>query len=146
MILQYAYRMYKCFCFWKFYHTSFKRFNTKLWSCNTYYFLLHTLGESFGTSVFLINLHVLGCPEHDLTIFGKCLSVCDTHFVAALEQKLMDRNSCKLIIVAPYHKLVLIRFWGISLSRWRCYSGFFAKFCGRTRAKTNGHKFMKIYI
>ena len=25
---------------------------------------------------FFIDLHVLGCPEQDLTIFGKCLSVC----------------------------------------------------------------------
>ena len=25
---------------------------------------------------FLMDLHVLGCPEHDLTIFGKCLSDC----------------------------------------------------------------------
>ena len=25
---------------------------------------------------FSMDLHVLGCPEHDLTIFGKCLSVC----------------------------------------------------------------------
>ena len=25
---------------------------------------------------FLMDLHVLGCSEHDLTIFGKCLSVC----------------------------------------------------------------------
>ena len=25
---------------------------------------------------FLIDLHVLGCPENDLTTFGKCLSVC----------------------------------------------------------------------
>ena len=25
---------------------------------------------------FLMDLHALGCPEHDLTIFGQCLSVC----------------------------------------------------------------------
>ena len=25
---------------------------------------------------FLMDLHVLGCPEHDLTISGKCQSVC----------------------------------------------------------------------
>ena len=39
----------------------------------------------------------LGCPEHDITIFTKCLFVdryvcryvCDTHIVAAPEQKLM---------------------------------------------------------
>ena len=38
---------------------------------------------------FLMNLHVLGCPEQDFTIFTKFLSVCDANFVAALEQKLM---------------------------------------------------------
>ena len=25
---------------------------------------------------FLMDLHALGCPEHDLTVSGKCLSVC----------------------------------------------------------------------
>ena len=27
---------------------------------------------------FLMDLTILGCPEYDLTIFGKCLSVCVT--------------------------------------------------------------------
>ena len=36
---------------------------------------------------FFTDLHVLGCPKHDFTIFTKCLSLCDTNFVATLEQK-----------------------------------------------------------
>ena len=44
------------------------------------------------TSVFLMSLHVLGCPEHDFIIYAICLPVCDTNFVAALTQKLMDGN------------------------------------------------------
>ena len=38
-----------------------------------------------------MDLHVLGCPEHDLTISGKCLSECDKNFVAIVE--LMHRTS-----------------------------------------------------
>ena len=42
--------------------------------------------------IFLINLHVLGYPEYDFTIYIKCLCVClgVTNFVAALAQELMD--------------------------------------------------------
>ena len=46
---------------------------------------------------FLTDLHILGWFEHDFTIFTKCLSVglstrvCDTNFVAALEQEVMGR-------------------------------------------------------
>ena len=46
---------------------------------------------------FLTDLHVLECPEHDFTIFTKCLSVCDTNFVAALEQKQMGKYAWNLI-------------------------------------------------
>ena len=42
---------------------------------------------------FLMDLHVLGCPEHDLTIFGKCLCVCDKNFVASVARELMNRIS-----------------------------------------------------
>ena len=46
---------------------------------------------------FLMDLHVLGCPEHDLTIFGKCLSaclcVCDKNFVASVARELNNRIS-----------------------------------------------------
>ena len=46
-----------------------------------FYFLLYTREEStwFAKIVdfrFSMDLHVLRCPEHDLTIFRKCLSVC----------------------------------------------------------------------
>ena len=46
---------------------------------------------------FLVDLHGLGCPEHDLTIFGKCLSVrlcvCDKNFVASVTRELMNKIS-----------------------------------------------------
>ena len=37
-----------------------------------------------------MDLNILGCPEHDFTIYTKCLSICNTDFMAALAQKLMD--------------------------------------------------------
>ena len=42
-----------------------------------FYFLLHTLEESIGFEKifiirFLMDLHILICPEYDLTIFRKC--------------------------------------------------------------------------
>ena len=30
-----------------------------------------------------MDLHVLECPEHDLSISGECLSVCDKNFWAS---------------------------------------------------------------
>ena len=62
-----------------------------------YYFLLYSKwGKNIGIPKifdfrFLTDLHVLGCPEYDFTIFTKYLCVCDTNFVAAVAQKLMDR-------------------------------------------------------
>ena len=46
-----------------------------------FYFLLYALDESIGFAkifdfLFSIDFDVLRCPEHDLTIFRKCLSVC----------------------------------------------------------------------
>ena len=46
-----------------------------------FYFLLYALEKSIGFVKifefrFSMDLHVLGYPEHDLTIFRKCLSVC----------------------------------------------------------------------
>ena len=38
----------------------------------------------------LIDSCTIRCPEYDLTNFGKCLSVCDPTFAAALAQKLMN--------------------------------------------------------
>ena len=42
---------------------------------------------------FLMKFHALGCPEHDLTISGKCLSVCvcDKNFVSSVTQELINR-------------------------------------------------------
>ena len=37
-----------------------------------------------------MDLHVLGFPEHDATIFSKYLSTRDTNFVVKLAQVLMD--------------------------------------------------------
>ena len=54
---------------------------------------------------FLMDLHVLGCVKHDLTISRKCLSVClcfcasvclcvyDKNFVASVARELMNRIS-----------------------------------------------------
>ena len=47
---------------------------------------------------FLIDLYILGCPEHDMTISAKvCLSVflrvSEKHFVASVAQELMNRIS-----------------------------------------------------
>ena len=43
-------------------------------------------------------LHVLGCLEHDLTIFTKCLFVCNTNIVVALEYKLIYGILCIVVI------------------------------------------------
>ena len=43
---------------------------------------------------FLKNLHILGCPDHDLTIYGICLSVClDVWTCICMWQKFCDRSS-----------------------------------------------------
>ena len=41
----------------------------------------------------LMDLHVLGCPEHDLTISGKCLfvSMCATKNFASVARELIHR-------------------------------------------------------
>ena len=39
---------------------------------------------------FLMDLHALGCPEHDLIIFGTCLSVC---LSVCVTRELMNRIS-----------------------------------------------------
>ena len=69
---------------------------------------------------FLTDWHLLGCPEHDFTIFTKCLAACrsaclfDTNFVATLEQKLMGRfawnfiSNCSLIWIRADKSLVYI--------------------------------------
>ena len=48
---------------------------------------------------FLMVLLILACPEHELTIFGKCLSVrvsvrvSDKNFVVSVAQELINRIS-----------------------------------------------------
>ena len=46
---------------------------------------------------FLMDWHVLRRPEHDFTISGKCLSVCDKNFVASVAGELMHRISWNFI-------------------------------------------------
>ena len=46
-----------------------------------------------------MDLHVLGCPEHDLSISGKCLSVCNKNFVANVTQELIKGISWNLYLV-----------------------------------------------
>ena len=41
----------------------------------------------------LMDLHVLGCSEHDLTISRKCLSVYDKNFMASVSRELMNKIS-----------------------------------------------------
>ena len=64
----------------------------------SFYFLLHNkkkvlvFVKNFDFR-FLMNLHVLGCLEHDLTISRKYLSVCDKNFVKSVTRELMRRIS-----------------------------------------------------
>ena len=46
---------------------------------------------------FFMDLHVLRCPEYDLTISGKCMSVCLWNFVASVARELMSRISWNFI-------------------------------------------------
>ena len=46
----------------------------------------------------LMDLHVFGCPEHEMTISEKksvcvCVCVCDKNFVASVAQELISRIS-----------------------------------------------------
>ena len=50
---------------------------------------------------FLMDWHVLGCPEHDCTILGKCLSVCDKNFVGSVAQELLNKISWNFIFSIP---------------------------------------------
>ena len=73
-----------------------------VWMSVLFYFLsCFTFEESTGFSKifdvrFSINLHVLRCPEHDLTIFRKCpsicLYVCLQNFVDTVTQELICVN------------------------------------------------------
>ena len=57
-----------------------------------------------------MDLHVLGCSEHDLTISGKCLSVCEKNFVASVARELMYGISWNFILRVSTRKLVSINF------------------------------------
>ena len=46
---------------------------------------------------FLMDIRVLVCLEHDLTISGKCLCVCDKNFVASVAQELIHRISWNFV-------------------------------------------------
>ena len=54
---------------------------------------------------FLMDLYILECPDHDLTISGKCLyaclsacpCVCDKNFVASVARELMQKISGNFI-------------------------------------------------
>ena len=75
------------------------------------YFLLCILEESIGFAKifdfwFSMNLYVLKCPEHDLTIFRKCLSAVCMHvdpqnFVDTLSQDLCAEIDETLFSIAP---------------------------------------------
>ena len=77
-----------------------KNHTTKLKDSNYLFTFLYIEEESTGFVQifdfrFLMDLHVLGCPEHDFIISGKCLSVClcvcDKNFVASVAWELMHR-------------------------------------------------------
>ena len=83
----------------KNFFTSYIYFARRAWK-ESYYFLLYTQ-ESIGfTKIFHIrfsmDLHVLRCSEHDLTMFRKCLSVClyacFQNILDTVYQELMCRN------------------------------------------------------
>ena len=44
-----------------------------------------------------MDLHNLGWFEHDLTVSGKCLSVCDKNFVASVDRELKHGISWNFI-------------------------------------------------
>ena len=45
-----------------------------------------------------MDLHILGCHDHDFTIYtNTCLCVCEANFMAALAQNLMDGISGNFI-------------------------------------------------
>ena len=87
-----------------------RQYYTKMWVRKIFSFhcdflfspLFFTTEESIGFVKifdfrFLMDLHVLGCPDGNLTISGKCLSVylcvSDKNFVASVARELMNRIS-----------------------------------------------------
>ena len=77
--------------------------------------VLHS--RKFSTSSFLMDLFVLKCHEHDLSIYRKCLSVdlsdacMSPKFCGHCVSRTNARKFMKLCSVAPWYNFVLIRFW-----------------------------------
>ena len=71
----------------------FKKFsNTYSYFAHFYFFLYSIYEESIGDLkildfCILMDLHVLGYPEHKFTVFMKCLCVCYRNFLAVITQK-----------------------------------------------------------
>ena len=99
---------YKCFMN-IFYHFIFNRRSSCFFFVICTFFYIHKkksigFGKIFDFR-FSMDLHVLRCPEHDLTIFRKCLSVCLSVCLPVLfcghcmsrtnERKLMKLNKTK---------------------------------------------------
>ena len=65
-----------------------------------FYFLLYSIEEKTIEIVkifdlrFLTDLHVLGLPEHDFTVFTKCLSVCVCDKFSGGPGAKTDRQKC----------------------------------------------------
>ena len=76
--------------------------------------------DNFQFKMFLMDLHFLRCSEHDLTVFGKCLSVCLWHkFCCRACSTTKAQNFVKFLsLVASSYRSVMIRFWRISLNWW----------------------------
>ena len=57
-----------------------------------FYIIEEIFVKVFDLRIF-VDLHALGCPEHDVTMFRKCPSVCGKNFGVNIFQKLMHRFS-----------------------------------------------------
>ena len=76
------------------------------------FFCIHKkiIGAKIFDIRFSMDLHVLRCPEHDLTIFRKCLSlylsvclyVCLQYFVDTVSQELIRGNWWNLIFSCTF--------------------------------------------
>ena len=93
----------------------------------TFYFLLYFLPSIEFTKIFgirfLMDLHVLRCPEHDLIIFRKCLSVCMSP--KHCRHCILRANAWKLLKLNIQLNHDIIWYWldwCISLKKFRCFS------------------------
>ena len=60
---------------------------------------------------FLMYLHILRHPEYDLTIYGKCLGVCEKNSVASVAQDLSTEFNEILYLVLSKYKLLSTNFY-----------------------------------